>query len=115
MKKKIIAVLMLFMALSPAAQARGWHGGHGMGHPGPVYHHHHHHTGANIAAGIIGTTAGILLAEQLIYSRPQRVEAQPRVYLVEPEGKCYTIISRKTGKISQQCVNNASTDTIYID
>ena len=113
MNKKLIAALMLSLAFCGSAEARG-HGGHRWA---PFHHHHHRYysRGANIAAGIIGTTAGILLADQLINSRPQRVEVQPRVYLVEPEGKCYTVVSRKTGKITQECVENASSDIIYVD
>jgi len=111
MNKKIIATLMLCMVLCPSAYARGHGGPHFYGH----HHHHHYGRGIGLAAGIIGTTAGILLAEQLINSRPRRVEVQPKVYLVEPEGNCYTVVSRKTGKVTQKCVENASDDIIYVD
>ena len=108
MKKVIIAVVCCLMMCS-TAEAR-WHGGP---------HHHHHHRGwgygYNIATGIIGTTAGILLAEELINARQHRVQPKPRVYVVEPEGKCYTVVSRKTGKVRQECVENASDDIIYVD
>ena len=83
------------------------------------YKHHRSHRGyhvANVAAGIVGTTAGILLAEELMsmrrYNKPL---PKPRIYMVEPEEKCYTVVFRKTGKISQQCVENSSDDIIYVD
>ena len=108
MKKVSVAIVCCLLFCSTADA--GWHGGS----------HHYHHRGweygYNIATGIIGTTAGILLAEGLINNNRQpRIQPKPRIYVVEPEGKCYTIISRKTGKIRQECVENASDDIIYVD
>lgn len=114
--KKIITVVICCLMMCSVAEAR-WHGG-----PGGHFHRHHRGWGHgyNIAAGIIGTTAGVLLAEELINTRKPRVverivEAKPQVYMVEPEGKCYTIVSRKTGKVRQECVENSSDDIIYVD
>ena len=109
MKKFVIAFLCCLL-MCPVAEAR-WHGGHGR----PHHYHHGWHSGYNIAAGIIGTTAGVLLAEELINANRPRVRPQPRVYVVEPEAKCYTVVSRKTGKVKQECVENASSDVIYVD
>lgn len=105
MKKLILVVLMCLVVCQPA-EARhyrrhsGWCGG-------GCY-------AADVTAGVVGTTAGILLADQIMQKRKPRAP-KPRVYVVEPEGKCYTVVSRKTGKITQQCVENASDDIIYVD
>lgn len=84
------------------------------------WHHRHHHFGrgyyaADVASGIIGTTVGVALAKEIMDSETSRPRHRPRVYIVEPEGKCYTIISRKTGKVTQKCVEHASEEIIYID
>ena len=103
--KRFILVLMAVVLFSSSADAR-WHHGH--------RHFGHGYYAADVATGIIGTAAGVMLAREILDTPAPRV-VQPRVYVVEPEGKCYTIISRKTGQITQKCVERASEEIIYID
>ena len=103
--KHFMIVLLAVMFLAMPADAR-WH--------------HHRHFGhgyyvADVAAGIVGTTAGIMLAREIMDAGDTRSRPRPRVYVVEPEGRCYTIVSRKTGKVTQKCVEHASEEIIYVD
>lgn len=105
--KKLFVVLLACLVFSSTAEARHYHHGFHGWRRGGYY-------AADITAGIIGTTAGVLLAEEMM--RPRRYkQPSPTVYVVEPEGKCYTIVSKKTGKVTQQCVENASDSIIYVD
>ena len=83
------------------------------------HHRHHHpqkgHHVSNVVSGIIGITTGTILAGRLLEASQPKYVPAPHLYMVEPEGECYTIVSRKTGKISQQCVKNSSNDIIYVD
>ena len=104
--KRFVVVLLVFVLLSMPAFAR-WH------------HHRHHfgdgHYAADVAAGIVGTTAGVLLAKEILDNDNNRSWSTPRVYVVEPEGECYTVISRKTGKVTQKCVDYPAQKIIYVD
>lgn len=104
--KKTVLVILACLLMMPVAEAKHWKRHHGWRHGG--------YYAADITAGIVGTTAGVLLAEEIMHPRRSR-QPKPKVFVVEPEGKCYTIVSRKTGKITQQCVENASSDIIYVD
>lgn len=106
MKKTALILLACMLAVSPA-YARGWHGGH-----------HHHHIGHHIGGAVLGTFAGLALADAIVSStRPRVVHvAQPRVYIAEPENKCYTVVSRKRGTVTRQCVSDTGNDDIiYVD
>ncbi len=108
MKKFIIFFVMCILMSNHAMAKWGKH---------HRYHKHHKsYYATDVAAGIVGTTVGILIADELIDARnARRKNSKPRVYIAEPEGKCYTVVSRKTGKIRQECVDNASDDIIYVD
>ena len=103
--KKLLLILIFSLLIAPNADAKP--------------HRHHrpnrgHHV-SNVVSGIVGMTAGVLLAGKLVESHQPRYQEAPRVYVVEPEGECYTVVSRKTGKVSQQCVENNSSNIIYVD
>ena len=106
--KKIIFILISCLLMTSIAEAKSYR-----------KHHHRHHKGyyiSDVATGIVGTTAGILLAEELMsMRRSSRPQSKPKVYIVEPEGKCYTIVSKKSGKVTQKCVEQDSDEIIYID
>ena len=102
--KKIIFILLLSLLVSPSVQAK---------HCGHRYYPHGCYA-SDIAAGIVGTAAGVMIADQVM-NKERRTPKKPRVYIVEPEGKCYTVVSRKTGKITQECQDKASADVIYVD
>lgn len=108
MKKIIVFFVMCMLVSNPVMAKRFNH---------HRYHkHHRNYYASDVVAGIVGTTVGILIADELIDARnTRRKNSKPRVYIAEPEGKCYTVVSRKTGKIRQECVGNASDDIIYID
>ncbi len=69
----------------------------------------------DFASGIIGTATGVMLADKIMNSKETKKKQKPKVHIYEPEGKCYTIVSKKTGKIKQECVENASDSIIYVD
>ncbi len=103
--KRFVVILLVTLLCGTSAFA-GWH-----------HRRHHFDAGyyaADIAAGVIGTTAGVMLAREMM-DDGHRHHTRPRIYVVEPEGECYTVISRKTGKIIQKCVEHASEKIIYID
>ncbi len=97
--------LPALMIATPNAEAR-W------------YKHRHWHDdccyAADVATGIISTTAGVMIANELI-NKPVRKHHRKRVYIYEPEPECYTIVSRKTGKVTQKCVDNPTDKIIYVD
>lgn len=106
--RKFIIVLLAGLIFSTSVSAR-WYGG---------YHHRRKDCcyASDVAAGIVGTAAGVMIAEELMETRHTRHNKPvKKVYIYEPEGKCYTVVSRKTGKITQECVENASSDIIYVD
>lgn len=101
--KYLLAVLLSLVMMTPNAEAK-WH-----------KHHHRYDDccyAADVATGIISTTAGVMIANELI-NRPR--PRPKKVYIYEPEPECYTIISRKTGKVTQECVDNPSDRIIYVD
>lgn len=103
--KYFITALIAVMLISPMAEAR-WYG-----------HHRRHGDccyAADIATGIIGTTAGVMIANELM-NHPRRKHHAERVYIYEPETKCYTVVSRKTGKVTQECVSSSENEVIYVD
>ena len=104
--KKLVVVFLACMVFVQNVEAKCYRGCHGWRRGG--------YYAADVTAGIVGTTAGVLLAEEMMHPRKPK-QAKPKVYVVEPEGKCYTVVSRKTGKITQQCVENASDSIIYVD
>lgn len=103
--KYLLSVILVLVMMTPNAEAR-W------------YKHHHGYGdccyAADVAAGIIGTTAGIIIARELVGVQEPRHHPK-KVYIYEPEPECYTIVSRKTGKITQKCVDNPSDKIIYVD
>lgn len=107
--KKFVVLLLLGIFIASPAMARG--------KKHHIFHHHKGYYASDITAGIIGTTVGVLIADELIADRHKhrKVPARPRVYMAEPEKTCYTIVSRKTGKVRQECVENASDKIIYVD
>ena len=115
--KKLCILLLASLMLATPAYARGGH------HGGPSYHHHFHYRpfryAGDVAVGVLGVAAGFALADTIISSsrRPQVVEvSQPRVYLAEPENKCYTVVSRKKGTVTRKCVSDTDgDDIIYVD
>ena len=107
MKKFILVVLAALMVVVTPAEAKKWGHGHHHGRKGCCY-------SRNVTAGILGATTGILLAKEL--ARPARpVISKPVVHIVEPESNCYTIVSKKTGKVRQECFENESEKVIYVD
>lgn len=106
--KKFIVILLATLFVANPALAKRW-----------GKHHHHNRVGyyaSDITAGIVGTAVGVMIAGEIMgvhkgYRKPQK----PKVYIAEPEAKCYTIVSRKTGKVRQECVENASDEIIYVD
>lgn len=104
--KKLFVVLLACVVFIQTAEARCYRGCHGWRRGG--------YYAADVTAGIVGTTAGVLLAEEMMKPRTHK-QPKPKVYIVEPEGKCYTVVSKKTGKITQKCVENASDSIIYVD
>lgn len=111
--KKFLVILMACMVATAPAYARGWHH-----RPGVHYHVHHHGHGHRVGNVILGTFAGLALADAIVAStRPRVVEVQrPRVYIAEPENKCYTVVSRKKGTVTRQCVSDTGDDDIiYVD
>jgi hypothetical protein len=121
MKKFVITLLAGLMLATPAMARGGGHPGAPIPTPAPV--HHRWHYADDFAAGVFGTAAGIVVAETLLGTRtvaaPQpQVQVQPVVSTVkiyEPERKCYTVVSRKTGEVRQECVDSASDSVIYVD
>ena len=113
--KKLIIALMVCMAMAAPAQARGgWHGGW---HGGGFHYHTHHHGGRHFGNVVLGTLAGVALADAIVAStRPRVVQVQqPKVYIAEPENKCYTVVSRKKGTVTRQCVSDTDDHIIYVD
>ncbi len=104
--KKLLIVFLAGMLVFPFSAEARWHKRHH--NRGCCY-------GSDVAAGIIGTAAGVMLAEKMMTAKQPKKQLKPKVYIYEPEGKCYTIVSRKTGKIRQECVEKASDSIIYID
>jgi len=117
MKKLAIVLIACMMAAAPA-YARGGHGGWYAGFHGGGMHYHSHHHGGRVGSVIFGTIAGLALADAIVAStRPRVVQvSQPKVYIAEPENKCYTVVSRKKGTVTRQCVSDTdSDDIIYVD
>ena len=118
MKKLAVILLACMVAATTPAYARGGHGGWHMGwHGGGMYYHTHHH-GGHVGGVILGTVAGLALADAIVAStRPRVVQVQqPKVYIAEPENKCYTVVSRKKGTVTRQCVSDTTNDdVIYVD
>lgn len=114
MKKLCILLLASLMLATPAYARGGHHGGHS-------YHHHFHYRpfryAGDVAVGVLGAAAGFALADTIISStRPRVVEvSKPRVYIAEPENKCYTVVSRKKGTVTRKCVSDTDDDVIYVD
>ena len=106
--KKIIFILMAaVMVVATPAEAKRWGGRHHHGRSGCCF-------SRNVAAGILGATTGALIARE--FTKPARpIVAKPVVHIVEPEGNCYTVVSKKTGKVRQECFDNASEKIIYVD
>lgn len=116
MKKLAIILMACVLAASPAYARGGHHGGwYGGWHGGGVHYHTHHHGRAG--GVILGTLAGLALADAIVAStRPRVVQVQqPKVYIAEPENKCYTVVSRKKGTVTRQCVSDTDDDVIYVD
>ena len=114
--KKLAVILMACVLAASPAYARGGHGGWYAGwHGGGVHYHSHHHGRAG--GVILGTLAGLALADAIVAStRPRVVQVQqPKVYIAEPENKCYTVVSRKKGTVTRQCVSDTDDDIIYVD
>lgn len=115
MKKLCILLLASLMLATPAYARGGYH------HGGNSYHHHFHYRpfryAGDVAVGVLGAAAGFALADTIISStRPRVVEvSQPRVYMAEPENKCYTVVSRKNGTVTRKCVSDTDDDIIYVD
>lgn len=103
--KYFVFVLLAGVMMISRAEAR-WYGHHRW-HGDCCY-------AADVATGVISTTAGIMIANELM-NRPRPRHHKKRVYIYEPEPKCYTIVSRKSGKITQECVDNPSDEIIYVD
>ncbi|MBQ9235571.1 MAG: hypothetical protein IJ184_03805 [Alphaproteobacteria bacterium] len=115
MKKICVLVLMSLMLASPA-YARGGHGG------AHHYHHHFHYRpmryAGDVAVGVLGAAAGFALADAIVSANRPRttvVESAPKVYIAEPENKCYTVVSRKKGTVTRKCVSDTGDDIIYVD
>ena len=103
--KKILLIMMFCLLIIPNVEAKP----HRFHRPSKGHHV------SNVVSGIVGITAGVLLAGKLVDHHQPKYQTSPRLYVVEPEGECYTVVSRKTGKITQQCVENNSDNIIYVD
>lgn len=107
MKKFVLILLAALMVANPALAKKK-----GFGHR---HRHYSRYYASDVAAGIVGSAVGVMIAGEIMGAKKHRHHPKPRVYIVEPEAKCYTIVSRKTGKIKQECVDNAAGDIIYVD
>jgi hypothetical protein len=110
MKKIFLLLMMSLLIVSPASAKM-------KKHKAPHFHHVSIHKHDRTASGILGAMAGFALADAIYYSSAPKVvvKPKPKVYIVEPERKCYTIVSRKTGSVSQKCVESSDDEIIYVD
>lgn len=105
--KSFVIILLGVLMFSASASARCYDG---------YYHRRGGCYAADVTAGIVGTAAGVVIAEEIMEAKhTKRDKPTKKVHIYEPEGKCFTFISRKTGEITQKCVENASEEIIYID
>lgn len=105
--KKIILAFLIITLSTGSAQAKPWR----------PYHHHKKDCciSRNLAAGVLGITAGVLIANSITPPQKRKRYSKPVVHIVEPENNCYTVVSRKSGKIRQECFENSSDKIIYVD
>ena len=110
--KKTFLILLACTLITTPAFARGGH--HLAPKPHPKPHHSSHHSGAGL---VLGTIAGITLFDAIASANKTEVVQlnAPKVYIAEPEQKCYTVVSRKKGSVERKCVNSTENEIIYVD
>ncbi len=113
--KKILLIALCLSLISGTALAghRPRHFGHYRPpHPAKIVHHHNWDPVAGLAIGIAGAAIG-----SIITSQNQNQYANITYLNMEPEKKCFILISQSTGKITKKCLSAPmeNSEIIYIN